>query len=89
MLYIHALLFDTAVPQIKPLVDKAVAYIKSKFRIPSISSFLGEEFLASEEYLSGIPLHETEIVRKSNEEIEYLLQQLDTGDGSELGPDVM
>ena len=30
---------------VKPLVDKAIAYLKSKISIPSISSFLGEEFL--------------------------------------------
>jgi hypothetical protein len=62
---------------VKPLVDKAIAYLKSKISIPSISSFLGEEFLQDEE-----------IVRKSTAEVEFLLQELDTGD-FETGPAVM
>merc|ERR1711871_1913733 len=62
---------------VKPLVDKAIDYLKSKIPIPSLSSFLGEEFLLDEE-----------IVRRSNEEIEWIMNDLDTGT-TETGPAVM
>jgi len=62
---------------VKPLVDKAIDWLKSKVRIPSLNSFLGEEFLLDEE-----------IVRRSNEEIEWIMNDLDTGD-TETGPAVM
>merc|ERR1711998_825766 len=62
---------------VKPLVDKAVNWLKSKIPIPSIGALLGEDFLLDEE-----------IVRRSNEEVEWILNDLDTGD-TETGPAVM
>jgi hypothetical protein len=62
---------------VKPLIDKAVDWLKSKISIPSLGSFLGEEFLLDEE-----------IVRRSNEEVEWIVNDLDTGD-TETGPAVM
>merc|ERR1711988_1492090 len=62
---------------VKPLVDKAVNWLKSKIPIPSIGALLGEDFLLDEE-----------IVRRSNKEVEWIMHDLDTGN-TETGPAVM